>query len=527
MNAPLPPNEGERLRALRRYAILNTPPEAGFDRITRLAARLLKVPVALVSLVDENRQWFKSCYGFDGRETSRELSFCAHAILADGLTVVPDVTLDPRFADNLLVTGAPGVRFYAGAPLKSSDDHSLGTLCVLDVVSRELNAEEQATLGDLAAMVADELELRLAIRERSQQAAAIVNLSSGVLVTDPNEPDSPITFSNPGFSAMTGYGPEEVLGRNCRFLQGPETNQMTVAGMREAIAARRIFQGVILNYRKDGTPFWNELTIGPVFDSNGALVNFVGLQSDVTERKRTFDQLRDNFERLQKLERLRDNLTTMIIHDLRTPLTTVIGFIDLLLFSARQKLGTEEVDYVETAKKGARTLQDMITSLLDVTRLEAGEMPLDLRQTDVTEVVRQATEGFISVADGRSFVRDLPAATFARCDADLIRRVVENLVNNAFKFTPAKGEVRVTVLDEGVQARISVKDTGPGVPREYQARIFEKFGQMEGSRRRHSSGLGLTFCKLAVEAHGGTIGIESEAGKGSTFWFVIPNLAPK
>ncbi|HMJ12916.1 MAG TPA: diguanylate cyclase [Polyangiaceae bacterium] len=167
MSAPTPPRETERLAALRRYAVLDTPPERAFDRITALAARLFDVPIALVSLVDADRQWFKSCLGLDVRETSRDLAFCAHAILAEEPLVVPDATQDERFVNNALVAGPPRFRFYAGAPLRTPDGFLVGTLCVLDRRPRTLSAKELTVLVDLAAMVVDELELRLAVRMRA------------------------------------------------------------------------------------------------------------------------------------------------------------------------------------------------------------------------------------------------------------------------------------------------------------------------------------------------------------------------
>ncbi len=162
MNIPLPANEEHRLRALHEYAILDTPPEVAFERITRLAAQLFHVPMALVSLVDRDRQWFKSCYGLDVRQTDREVSFCAHAILADEVMVVPDATLDARFDANPLVTGEFGLRFYAGAPLRAPDGFNLGSLCIIDTQPREFSHEQCAALSDLAAMVVDEMELRVA-----------------------------------------------------------------------------------------------------------------------------------------------------------------------------------------------------------------------------------------------------------------------------------------------------------------------------------------------------------------------------
>ena len=130
--APIPANEAERLAALHRYRILDTPPEAAFDRITSLAARLFKRPIALVSLVDESRGWFKSRYGFDWQEMPRDATLCSFALLDDDVFIVPDAQQDDRFACNPFVQDEPGVRFYAGAPLLSHDGFNLGTLCVID-----------------------------------------------------------------------------------------------------------------------------------------------------------------------------------------------------------------------------------------------------------------------------------------------------------------------------------------------------------------------------------------------------------
>ncbi len=170
--APHPPDEAERLEALRRYAVLDTGPEERFDRITRLAARLLGVPICLVSLVDRDRQWFKSRVGLAACETSRDTAFCAHAILDDRPLVVLDAREDPRFQGNPLVTGAPHIRFYAGAPLVVASGHRLGTLCAIsDVPRREFTPDEEAILRDLAAVAIDALELRHAAESAQAELA--------------------------------------------------------------------------------------------------------------------------------------------------------------------------------------------------------------------------------------------------------------------------------------------------------------------------------------------------------------------
>lgn len=153
-------NEAARLAALRRYNILDTPTEESFDRVTRIVRSALQVPIAVVSLVDEDRQWFKSKQGLDTAETPRDISFCTHAIQHDAPFVVEDAHLDDRFAGNPLVTGDSNISFYAGVPLKTPDGYNIGTLCAIDTAPRELNSTELAILQDLARLVIDSLELR-------------------------------------------------------------------------------------------------------------------------------------------------------------------------------------------------------------------------------------------------------------------------------------------------------------------------------------------------------------------------------
>jgi K+-sensing histidine kinase KdpD len=169
----MPENEVERLRALEELEILDTLPEAAIDRIARLAAHLIGVPIVLVSLVDAERQWFKSRVGFGAEAMPRELAFCSHAILSSEVFVVPDARSDARFADNPMVTGSPGIRFYAGAPLMLTDDVRLGTLCAIDCKPRDLSPDEAAVLRDLAAVVVDEFRLCKSLKTEREAVVAL------------------------------------------------------------------------------------------------------------------------------------------------------------------------------------------------------------------------------------------------------------------------------------------------------------------------------------------------------------------
>src|SRR5574343_840126 len=180
--APTPVNEPERIASLRKMLLLSTPDEEAFDRVTRTAQRLFKVPVALVSIVDAQRQWFKSCIGLPVRETGRDVSFCGHAILADEVFVIPDATQDERFADNPLVTGEPHVIFYAGRPLKNPEGFRVGTLCIIDHQPRQLTADERACLNDLGCWVEQAFLLRTLTDTQQNFLQTLDQLARGTML---------------------------------------------------------------------------------------------------------------------------------------------------------------------------------------------------------------------------------------------------------------------------------------------------------------------------------------------------------
>ena len=259
--------------------------------------------------------------------------------------------------------------------------------------------------------------------------------------------------------------------------------------------------------------------LAPLFALNANVL--LGLVSDFTFARIEQARLRNTLAK-------RDDLTHMIVHDLRSPLTIVTGYIDALKRMASAKFTPTEAKYIAQAQRGADNMRDMITTLLDVGRLEAGQMPLRLATHDLGQVAREAAERFAPVLGNRVLNCEVPAAPcFISCDADVIRRVLENLISNALKFTKSDGTICLDVEPDEASVIISVRDDGPGIPPDQHAHIFEKFGQTEGgAQQRHSTGIGLAFCRLAVEAHQGKIGVQSQLGKGSVFWFSLPLRQP-
>jgi signal transduction histidine kinase len=242
---------------------------------------------------------------------------------------------------------------------------------------------------------------------------------------------------------------------------------------------------------------------------------------------RLFEQLQQNYDRLQELETLRDDLTHMIVHDLRTPLTSVIAAMQTLEVLGEVNAGQREIVDIAVTESGV--LLNMINSLLDVEKLESGTMALECSLFAPRELIASALAQVTPLAQEKAIalVQDLSAELpLIEGDEIKLQRVLVNLLGNALKFTPAGGTVslRARQSDDKSAIEFFVKDTGEGIPLESFDRIFQKFGQVESRKagRSMSTGLGLTFCKLAVEAHGGEIGVESMLGQGSTFWFTVP-----
>jgi PAS domain S-box-containing protein len=342
-------------------------------------------------------------------------------------------------------------------------------------------------------------------------------------------PDGRIASWNEGAVRIEGRQPQEILGQPCWVTFLPEE---VAAGkpqrlLDEAARAGRVEEEG-WRVRQDGTKFWAHAVITALRDDQGQLVGYARILRDLTTSyhlARQNEELEAANARLKQLDRLKDVFLGVVSHELRTPIHAIMGFAGILEDEMAGPLAPEQHAYLARLLESAELLRTLVDDLLDVTRIQAGELPLDRREVALREVVEGVQASLAPAMEQRAqqmrleVPADLPAVW---ADEQRTFQVLANLLNNASKFA-GPGEIVVCAVEAAGFVRCEVIDRGPGIDAENQRRIFERFTQLgEGNHRRHGLGLGLGICKGLVEAHGGEIGVQSEPGKGSTFWFTLP-----
>jgi signal transduction histidine kinase len=395
----VPADETARLAALHDAAVLDTEPEEDFDDIALLASEICGTPIGLVSLVDEKRQWFKAKVGLDLGETTRDLSFCAHTINGHELLEVPDATADERFADNPVVQpSGGGIRFYAGAPVVLDGTHSVGTVCVVDRVPRELSEAQRRALRSLARHAAVQLELR-------------------------------------------------------RFAR----------------------------------------------------------------------QAGDFADRLRQLDRMKDSFLATVSHELRTPLSTIRGYLEMLLEGDFDSETSRR--FMSVMQRNSDRLLRLIDELLLVARLTEESIELDVSEIDLAAIARQVTDGCRPLAEHRGVTLhdQTRSPDPARGDAKRLAQALNHLVVNAVKFTGEGGEITIGSA-AGDEAALTITDTGAGIAAEDLPHVFERFYRCASAEVMavQGPGLGLAIVKSIIEAHRGSVHLESKPGVGTTVRLVLP-----
>ncbi len=358
-------------------------------------------------------------------------------------------------------------------------------------------------------------EEELALRDRSINSA-----TNGILIADARRPDVPTVYCNAAFEKITGYAKEEVVGRNCRFLQGQDHDQPDLDAIRQAIRDGTEGRAELRNYRKDGTVFWNEFYIAPVRDSQGTLTHFIGVQTDITRRKNQEAELARKTEALAQSNAELQQFAYVASHDLQEPLRMVASYTQLLRKRYQGKLDDDADEWIGYAVDGAERMQRLIRDLLEYSRVGSENQSFEITECERIwqHVMRNLSA---SIRDHHANVTHDPLPTIY-ANPTLLTQVFQNLIGNALKFqgsSPASIHVGATALSDGWE--FFIRDNGIGVPPDQRDRIFAIFQRLHGRSEYPGTGIGLAICKRIVEKHDGTIWVDSEPGKGSTFYFTV------
>ena len=378
----------------------------------------------------------------------------------------------------------------------------------------------------------------------------ITSANDGVMITsaDLDNGGPTILYVNKAFTEITGYEPHEAIGKTPRMLQGVNTDRRVLEDLKEALGKGEPFKGELLNYSKDGEEYWLGLSIVPIKDANGEVTHFAAIERDITARKKADYDLKDTMIKLkranlkaeaaakdleeslavaEKANQAKSEFLANMSHELRTPMNGVLGLCEILLDST---LDSEQKENAETIYKSGQNLLTILNDILDISKIEAGELGIEQVPFDVSTAVRELMQLFLVRAEQQGLEikeehADVPDVVMG--DLGKVQQVLRNLVNNALKFTE-KGSITIisktTRIDDQDYLYFAVKDTGMGIPEDKLEAIFEKFSQADTSvtRKFGGTGLGLTICQQMSYLMGGDIGVDSTPGKGSKFWFTIP-----
>ncbi|MGL4621421.1 MAG: PAS domain S-box protein, partial [Chroococcidiopsis sp.] len=401
--------------------------------------------------------------------------------------------------------------------------------------------------------------------------SVVVNANDAVIITaiaPIEEPGPRIVYVNQAFTNLSGYTCEEVVGRSPRFLQGAKTDKAALKRIRDALEARQAVQEELINYRKDGSEFWVDISITPIADAAGQYTHFVAIQRDISDRKQSEVENARMLELAQQAQieaeaanRAKDEFVAMVSHDLRSPLNAILGWAKLL--KTRRVNAETAARALDAIERNAQSQAKLLEDLLDVSRMIRGKLELKESQFDLVSLVEESVETTFLAASAKQIhlefgIQNSAVGIIVSGDRDRLQQVLGNLLSNAIKFTPEGGKIKVQLSLAGSReqgsgqrarfprhrsrvagsrgeftthhsyAQIQVIDTGNGISPEFLPHVFDRFRQAQSPNKQGGLGLGLAIARHIVELHGGTIHAASlGVGHGATFTIQLPLMPPK
>ncbi|HMQ05932.1 MAG TPA: response regulator [Saprospiraceae bacterium] len=544
-------NDTNRLKTLLAHNIIDTPQEREFDQLAEIISMICKMPIAIISLIDDKRQWYKANIGMGINEVPIEDTICQHTLVEEDLLEIENTSIDPRVSSSPHVNVSNGIRYYAGVPLTADNGYHIGTVCVLDYKPRHLTVAQKKILKMLAELamklikarsqnkkLETELEsiLRSNIEEKAQkiklreseykQLFDAINLSSGIMEFNP---EGIILSVNNNFLKMSGYEFDDLMGKHHNILL-PEKDKELNLLFWTMLQSGKFQTGRYQRLSKDNTPFWIQASYNPVMDLNKKIKKIIKIAQDISLEIKAEKSLQEAKDLAVELNMQKDQFIANISHELRTPITSILGFTELLLEEEKDKV---KFHHLHTIKEASETLLHLISDILDLSKIESGQfiielIPFQLRES-ILNIISMMQEKAKRKGLQLRYKVDKNVPNKLIGDKHKLSQILLNLIGNAIKFSN-QGSIEISVgtdsesSNDPIHLKFSVSDTGIGIDPNNLDLIFERFVQAEvhTTRQFGGTGLGLNICKHLVEMQGGSISVQSTLGKGSTFTFIIP-----
>jgi PAS domain S-box-containing protein len=549
----------DRLAAVRQTNLLDTPAEDAFDRVARLAARLLEVPIALLPLIEDDRQFFKACVGLpepwaSARQTSLSHSLCQHVVVARRPLAIDDTARDGLARDNPLVREL-GLAAYLGVPLIDPSGYVLGSVCVADHRPRDWTPEQVAVLTDLAGLVMTQIQLRAELVTRGELERRLVEVEASlqallerlpgvVYALSPEAPNS-VLYVSPQIQTLVGVPVADCIGDPELWdrLVHPEDLERVAAACERTNQTGEPFSDDYRMCTADGRVRWVHDEAVLVRAGDGRPLFWQGILTNITASHLTAERLAEALDREQEaaqqltaaLERERaaaehlravDEMKTTFLqavsHDLRTPLTTILGIALTLEHRGAGLPAGDLTDLLARLSGNARKLDRLLGDLLDLDRLARGTLTPRRQLIDLSALIHRVVEDAV-VRDEHPVMVDAPPLRLA-ADGPKLERIIENLLLNAAKHTPAGTTiwVRLEAQDDGVL--LMVEDEGPGIPAQLREQVFQPFHQGRNvADHAPGSGIGLALVAQFASLHGGRAWVQDRFGGGASFRVSLPD----